>query len=159
VPQGQRDAVDRAFWEVVTNHPGAYLRHRLAAFAHVNAFNLRKQAGIVMTHRTQFPSMLTRVGASTGASELQTYLHRKVTWISTRTPLFRPWIYVVLSILFLPLCWRANRDVGAILLSALGVHASLLLLAATNDYRYSHWLVTCTCIAAAMLIARRATRA
>jgi hypothetical protein len=41
------------------------------------------------------------------------------------------------------------------LLSGIGLEASLFLLAASPDYRYSHWLVVCTCIAIVMLVARR----
>jgi hypothetical protein len=40
-------------------------------------------------------------------------------------------------------------------LSGLGLELSLLPLVQTPDYRYSHWLALCVCLAAAMLFARR----
>ena len=51
---------------------------------------------------------------------------------------------------------RRQRDVLALLLSGLGLELSLLPLVQTPDYRYSHWLVICTCLAVVMLFTRRA---
>jgi hypothetical protein len=63
-------------------------------------------------------------------------------------------MYLVIALVLLPLAIR-HRDVLALLLSGLGLEASLFPLAPTPDYRYSHWLVICTLLAIIMLTARR----
>src|SRR5262249_49915167 len=47
-------------------------------------------------------------------------------------------------------------DVVALCASGLVMEATLLVLAPSPDYRYSHWLVVSVCIATAILVARRA---
>ena len=158
-PPEKRDAIARAFWEVVTEHPGAYLVHRLQTFREVLGLTSRPVNGAVMTHRTQFPGLLEKLGTASGWSPLQQYLQRKVKQVAKRTPLFRPWMYLALTLVLLPLCIRRDRDIAALLLSGLGMEASLFVLAPTPDYRYSHWMVVCTCIAIVMLVARRVARA
>lgn len=155
-PAAKRDAIARAFWDVVLDHPGAYLTHRLATFREVLGLAPRNMNGTVMTHRNQFETLVAKLGIAIGSSHLQDFLQRKVKRIARSSPLFRPWFYLVLSLVLLPLCLRRDRDLTALVLSGLAMEASLFVFAPTPDYRYSHWLVICTCVAIAMLIARRA---
>jgi hypothetical protein len=69
-------------------------------------------------------------------------------------PIFVPWIYLVISLVLLPLT-RRHRDVFAVLCSGIIMESSLLPLAQSPDYRYSHWMVICACIAVVVLTARR----
>ena len=78
-------------------------------------------------------------------------------WMAKKTRLFRPHVYALLALALLGFCLR-QRDVGAILLSGIGLEVSLFPLVQAPDYRYSHWLVTCALLALVMLIARRARR-
>jgi len=61
---------------------------------------------------------------------------------------------VVLAFVWL-LLTRKHRDMFALLISGLLFESSLLVLAASPDYRYSHWMVICTAIGMIVLTARR----
>jgi heme/copper-type cytochrome/quinol oxidase subunit 3 len=79
---------------------------------------------------------------------------RWVQWLCVHTPPFVPWIYAALSLIMLPLA-RRQRDVLALLLSGLIMESSLLVLAHSRDYRYSHWMVITTMLGALLLATRR----
>lgn len=152
-PQAQRDAISRAFWHVVTTHPGAYVKHRLAATAAALDFELRRTNYI----NKRAPKNLEydeEFGISTRTSFIQYRFNRAYYWISSKTPLLVPWVYLALSVLLLPLALR-QRDVLALLLSGLVMESSLLFLAHTTDYRYSHWMVVVTIVSAIFLGVRR----
>jgi hypothetical protein len=156
-PESQRDAITHAFWDVVTSHPGAYLAHRWQSTREVLALTHRTVVAPVMTFHVQVPEYLELLHLGTGWSSLQDWWQQRAVWCARKTPIFRPWIYVVVTLILLPLAIRGRqRDVVALLLSGLGLEASLFLLAPTPDYRYSHWLVTCAMISIVMLTARRA---
>jgi len=156
-PESQRDAIARVFWTTVTTHIGAYLAHRSATMRHVLALPGGPAYSPVMMHRHQYKQYVADLGVGTAWTGLQSWMQRKAQWLATSTPLFRPWLYLVLAIALLPLC-RGHRDAFALLMSGIGLEASLFILAPTPDYRYSHWLVVSTCIAIVMLVARRARR-
>lgn len=152
-PEAQRDAIARAWWRLVSAHPRAYLRHRLHVFR--NAIGVHgAPMGAVPRRHPRAEEQFTALGLPFGASQLQDALTAGGRWLADATPLFTQWLYVVLAIVLVPFA-RRERDVLALLLSGLALDASLFLLAASPDYRYSHWLITCTLIAIAMLIARR----
>jgi hypothetical protein len=155
-PPEQRDGITRAFWDVVTEYPGAYLAHRWATMREVLGMTSRPVGAMVMTFHTQYAQYMGILKLSSGWSTLQEWMQRRAVWIAKKTPLFRPWIYVVVALILLPLAIRMRQlDVVALLLSGLALEASLFPLAPTPDYRYSHWLVVCTMMAVVMLTARR----
>jgi hypothetical protein len=154
-PEGQRDAIGRAFWDLAGAHPGAYLRHRLACFAEVLGIERHSPAMMVRGHRQQFANEMQKENLGWGWSRAQDRLEHTVAWMAKYTPFFHPWIYLAVSLILLPLAWR-QRDVLAVLLSGLAMEGSLFLLAAAPDYRYSHWMVVCTALAVVVLTARRA---
>ncbi len=154
-PPAQRAGIERAWQHFVLGYPGAYLRHRIAAFANLLGVPRNTPAVLVQTARGQHIKVAVFMGLSTRTSSLQNWMQRKLEHVAKRTPLFRPWIYLVLALVFLPL-GRRHRDVFALLLSGILLELSLFPLAGTPDFRYSHWLVLCTTLAAIMLVARRA---
>lgn len=156
-PAAQRDAIGTAWASIVFDHPGAYLQHRFVLFAEILGVRPKFQGATVMRRRSQTPERLAAMNISSTTLPLQAPGERAMMFVAKRTGLFRPFIYAVISLALLALC-RRDRDVLALLLSGLVMELSLLLLAGTPDYRYSHWMVVCTCVAVAMLIARRATR-
>jgi hypothetical protein len=159
-PPEQRDAISRAFWDVISDHPGAYLAHRWTTTREVLGLSEKPLGGTVMTFRTQYPQYMERMHLSPAWSPVQQFLQHKAVWVAKKTPVFRPWIYVFVSLILIPLCIRARYiDALALLLSGLGLEASLFPLAPTPDYRYSHWLVVCTLLAIVMITARRASAA
>lgn len=155
-PTPQRDAIAHAFWQLVTRYPGAYLKHRATVMGHALALTAAPSS-TVMNHKLQWAPALARLGLPPPEpSSLQWRWQRRLSHLADRhlPSLYRAWIYAVLAIALLAFC-RRQRDVLAILLSGLGLESSLFVLTPTPDYRYSHWLVICTCVATVMLVARR----
>jgi len=102
----------------------------------------------------RYPQLPLFAGTGTRWSALQLALTRVLTAVWKGTPLFKPWIYLALALLLLPLALR-QRDAFALLASGIALEATLVVLAPTPDYRYSHWMVVATCIAIVVLVARR----
>jgi hypothetical protein len=153
-PEPQRDAIARAFREIVGAHLGAYVRHRIDCFAEVIGLTSRNPGRLVRGHHNQYEGALQSQKLASGASHTQARLEHWVSWLAVHTPLFRAWIYLAIAICLLPLGWRQG-DIVALLASGIFMEGTLLPLAATPDYRYSHWLVVCTLISAVVLGARR----
>jgi hypothetical protein len=87
------------------------------------------------------------------ASDWQYGMQRFVRAVAM-TPLFQPWLYLALAIPALILN-RKRRLLQALVASGLVLELVMLLLAPAPEYRYSHWMVTTTCIAlAAAAVAR-----
>jgi hypothetical protein len=153
-PQSQRDAISRAFVDVVTSHPLAYAEHRLDVMTDVLSFRSSRPAAAVTRREYRRTELADAVGATKTWSKLQHKLTVAVSWLYKATPIFVPWIYLIVSVILLPLA-RRRREVLATLASGLVFESSLLFLAASPDYRYSHWMVICTLIAVIELTARR----
>ena len=152
-PQAQRDAIGRAFWHVVTTYPMAYVAHRLAATGAALDLETRRK-GYINKRAPKNLEYTQEFGISTASSLVQYRFNRAFYWISHHTPLLVPWVYLVLSLLLLPLALR-QREALAILLSGLVMESSLLFLAHSTDYRYSHWMVISTILGAIFLGVRR----
>src|SRR5262249_6236761 len=132
----------------------AFAAHRLTTFYDVLGASSIGNANLVMAHRAQDRQQLAELGVATDYYAAQDWLERRMLQIAKSTPLFRPYVYLVVALCLLALC-RGHRDALAIVLSGLALEATLVLVAPTTDYRYSHWMIVCTCIAIVMLFARR----
>ena len=154
-PEGQRDAIGHAWWEIVSRYPGAYLRYRFNSYAEVLGLRDKFEGATVIRHHAQVPELVVVYNGGHGWTAFQNVGERLTTFLAKRTRLFRPHIYVLLALILLVI-GRRHGDIASILISGLVMELSLLPLAVTPDYRYSHWMVTCTCVALVMLIARRA---
>jgi hypothetical protein len=153
-PEAQRDAIERAWSHALRAHPWPYVKHRLQTMAQVIDLGSTHSLGAPVKRAFRDPDYAAKQGLATGSSHLQAKLTHWMVWLSLHTPLFMPWIYAALSLVMLPLA-RRQRDVLAILLSGLIMESSLLPLAASRDYRYSHWMVITTIVGAIALAARR----
>ncbi len=155
-PQSTRDAITRTWKDVITSHPGAYLKHRLAVLAEVLSLTQARPPGVVIPRDLPepFPATARALGLPTGSSVVQYKAATVMRWIWRTIPIFSPWIYLVIALVLLSLT-RRQRDVFVILLSGIMLEATLLFLAASPDYRYSHWMIVSTCVAAVILTARR----
>jgi hypothetical protein len=155
IPAAQHQAIAHAWWTVITSHKLAYVRFRLETFGEVLGVFDHFLGATVIRHRSQHPEWLAELGLSSGQAVWQEKVERWFLALAKYTPLFRPHVYALLALLLLGFT-RGHRDVFALLVSGLMLELSLLPLAQTPDYRYSHWLVTVTCISLIMLVARRA---
>jgi hypothetical protein len=157
-PLPQVEAVTHAWRELVPAHPGAYLKYRFDTFAEVLGLRDKLHGTTIIPRSWQQKLLLDSYGIGEHAPLFGRVGERLALWAARGTPLFRPWIYACLA---LALLWmaRRHRDVLALLLSGLAMEGSLLFLAVTPDYRYSHWLVVCTGLGLVLLVARRARAA
>jgi hypothetical protein len=157
MPDAQREAIEHAWSVIVGGHLGAYVQHRFSSFAEVLGLRPKFQGQTIVTRTSQVPERLAANHISTTTLPLQHTGERVLVFFARKTFLFRPWLYFSLALLLLRLT-RGNRDVFALLTSGIVMELSLLPLAGTPDYRYSHWLVVCVCLAIPMLVARRASQ-
>ncbi len=97
-------------------------------------------------------TMLKR-GVPPRTSELQDALVDGVR-ACARTPIFWPWIYLVVAVVLVPLA-RRQRDVLALLASGVLYELSLFATATSAEYPQSHWMIACTGVAAVVVVARR----
>ncbi len=153
-PAPQRDAIGAAWKEVVTSYPGAHIAYRFDNFAETLGLRETFRGATVVPHHWQYEGMLAYLGMAKGGTRLQRVTHGWNLSLARNTALFRPWIYFLLALALLGLAWR-HRDVLAILASGIFMELTMLPLSGTPDYRYSHWLVTCTCLSVVILFARR----
>lgn len=70
------------------------------------------------------------------------------------TPLFAPALYLVLAIAILVIAWPYAL-IRALALSGIAYALGAAAAAPSSDYRYAHWLVTATCVAAGALVVSR----
>jgi hypothetical protein len=151
----QREAIARAWSKLVGDHPAAYMAHRIRVFRECLAWQHRTEAyWAVPEYAFGYPFTAEREGISTSTTALQDTMNAAYGWLWHVTPMFEPWIYFALALMLLWLA-RKHRDVLALLLSGIGMELTLLFLAPSPDYRYSHWMVTCVTISVIVLVARR----
>ena len=153
-PEAQRDGIARAWKDTISGRPLAYARHRLTVTQEVLGLGRSDARSAIARRDYRWPDYVHELGLGTGWSKLQRKLTRFYRFLVRETPVFSVWMYLVIAIALLPLA-RRHRDVLVLLLSGLGLEATLLVLAASSDYRYSHWLVICAVVAAIILGVRR----
>jgi hypothetical protein len=157
LPAAQREAIGHAWHELVFGHPAAYLRYRLDSFAEVLGLRSRFSGTVFIPRHWQRRDALARFAIADVQAPLASAGEAASWWVIHHTPLARPWFYAALALALLGFSLR-DREVLALLASGLLLESSLLFLAVTPDYRYSHWLTVTTCLALLLLVARRARR-
>jgi hypothetical protein len=155
MPTEQRHAIENA-WSVITSeHRGAYIAYRFDAFAEVLGLRTKFSGASVMRRRTQTPERLAADGITWKSGYVQDRAERVLVFFARKTFLFRPYLWGLLALVLLPFA-RRHRDILALLMSGIFMELSLLPIAITPDYRYSHWLVVMAVLATVMLVAKRA---
>lgn len=158
--QAERDAVARAWKRVVAANPIAYLTYRWHLFRQILQLvevpeELRSSAIYYWYVDVQQPEKSAEwIEHDASAGTIQGTLRELMWWFGT-TPLFRTYVYVLLSLLAIPLIIR-DRGLMAIALSGLIGEAALFILAPITDWRYSFWLVVASLVVVAAAVARRA---
>lgn len=156
-PEGQRTAITRAWKETLQTYPLEYLKHRTTVMGEVVGLGVSRASGAIAKRDYRWPEAAAALGLSTRWSPVQRKLTRMYEFIVRHTPFFTVWMYIALSLLLLPIAFR-QRDTLALILSGIGIESSLFVLAPSPDYRYSHWMVTCTIVAAIIVGVRRYRR-
>jgi hypothetical protein len=146
----QREAIARAWKTLVTDFPVGYMRHRWRVFREV--IGLSSSPVFDPAWQSHMPSPPLHHEATSGA--LQGVLARAVAWVA-KTPLFRPFIYILVALVVIVVALvRKRHDVLPLVLSGIGNELTLLPFAPSADYRYSHWMITSALLAAVILSLR-----
>lgn len=154
----ERAARKRAWKRMVTRFPGAYIESRLVFAADL--------LGLIPGAWTWEPvgqdfagtsDQLRLVSHDHTHSAVQKGLGRAYRWLAEETPLYRPWLYALAGLALL--AWAIRRRdllVGCIVASGIVYELSIILFANAPDFRYSHWMIACTCLGGVLAIASRA---
>ena len=146
----ESDALSAAWRAAIADHPGAYAMHRVRLFERQLALGgtwnpvfdeFGDPGHLVMLHHRATPSDL-EIG------------WRAIVRAFAATPMFRPWLYVVLAVGLLVVA-RRRRELWLLVASGVVAELTLFVLAGSADYRWSHWLVATTWLAAVILAAAR----
>ena len=156
-PADQREAITHAWRVLVLGHPWAYAEYRLDTVAEILGLRSKFNGMTVVDHTMQMPGLVASYHIPDGWPSIQRPPERLARRLERHTGLYRPYVYVLLALVLLPFAWR-ERDIAALLASGLVMELSLVPLAVTPDFRYSHWLVVTTCLSLVMLVARRMRR-
>ncbi|MFT3694630.1 MAG: hypothetical protein QM831_15885 [Kofleriaceae bacterium] len=132
---GDPAKVKAAWMRTVLGHPTAFIWHRWKVFRECLGMTSRGVAGPVETGGVENPSKIQKVW------------QRVVNWISL-TWLYRAFIYFFIA--FYLFVYARSRIEIALLLSGILTELSLFAGAPSNDYRYSHWMITCVVICTAI---------
>jgi len=155
----QSSAMVRAWQRAMREHPGTYLAHRSRRLLDVLGFTKLRPLPYILP-QGENANQLAMVGEVRSYSRFQRTIGRWLRKIS-RMIVFWPTLYAVLGTGLLVILWRDPLQ-RALLMGALGYELALFFLSpAAQEYRYSHWMVTCVVIATVVRflgVARARTR-
>lgn len=154
----QADAVTRAWKTLVADDPGAYLAYRIAVFRELIGLTPSDPWSPVFNLFIETADEENWIDHNATWSPAQRQLASAYYWLVYNTPLFRPYVYIAIALVLLALFCR-DRLSFALLGSGLTYELSYFPGAATADFRYSHWMIACTCLCIVLLFAQRARRA
>jgi hypothetical protein len=152
----QRAAIAKAWQTIVTGHPGAYLRYRLVVFDQLVQLDDTPLGSPIYCWFTDVQDPFgsgERIGHFAAPSHLQEASRDAMQWLGD-TWLFHVGLYMILSVVLLPLCWR-DRESFALLASGIAGQAGLFVIAPSVDVRYSFWLIVSVLLAIVLAAARR----
>ncbi len=135
---------------LVIHYPLAWLSHRMALFHYLIGWNPYDSV-----YMEQHPVDWGKIyGVSTPKlNGLQT----KVKWLLVHLkPIFRPWVYLVLTISIISACLLSITEerlhIALIAASGLAHEGGLFLVAASAEYRFSHYMIYTSVLALLLLI-------
>ncbi len=139
---------------LVRGHRGAYLAHRGKQLArNLGMFGYSLEAAVATFPTDDDQRIIAHFVAR------HSYVQRALVDAAEAimsTPLGTPYVYFVVALLVLPFAIRLRvREAVALLASGLGYQLASAFTTTGYGFRYSHWMVTCTLVACALVIARR----
>jgi hypothetical protein len=153
--QSEVAARGQAWWRVVREHPGAYLGHRVNVMAEVLGLTDDRVWEPVCQTVNPNEARVAELHHDFKLSSVQYGLGRLFVRLG-KTPVYRVWVYAVLALIFLGYALvRRDGFVLGVLGSGLLYELSLFVASPSVDFRYSHWMIACTCIAIAIVFVER----
>lgn len=152
----QIDALRRAWRQLVFDYPRPYLYHRYQVARGVLGLEprVRVWAAVWDGFGPEGTASLDAIGVTYTHSEWQRWWVRSLMDIEQTSLLFRPYMYLFLALLVLPLCLRSRLELG-LLAGGLACELSIFIGAATPDFRYSHWMIVTVIAACVIAFTRR----
>jgi hypothetical protein len=141
-----RRALTNLWLETVFHHPLAWLRHRISVFEAVIGFQHDVSTMVVMKPNG-YPDWVARIYGH-HSPELNVF-QKGVNWVlshsSEQTFFWRPWCYLVLSVLLIGVClaFRTLERIEIALIAASGLahECGLFLFAPEHEFRFSHYMI------------------
>jgi hypothetical protein len=155
MPPARREAFTRAWWQLVGAHPLAYVEHRVAT---MGAVLERSNSAVTWRGHGKEAWLRAQLGLRTDWPHAQLAATRALQRFEHAIPVFTPWLYLVVALVLVPFVRRV-RDVSALLASGIMYEGSLLVLATSPDYRYSHWMIVATAVCVVAVVVQRARAA
>jgi len=152
--EDQRAALSRAWETLVLAHPGAYVLHRFRVFRAMIELGPIANPNVT-TAVWEHHLTVSQTDDAEPRSALQRAIGAILRGFATYTPIDRPYIYLVLSLCFLPIA-RRYRDAFALLASGVLYELTYLPFSPSAEFRYSHWMIAATVLAAVILVVHRA---
>jgi len=149
------DLLITARHDFMRTYPAAYVAHRADIFKRVLGFARLKSTWDPVYTRTT-PSRESRYWIDHAArhSFVQIKLIDVVT-VFSKTPLFTPYVYLVIALVLLGFAIKRRQRLEVMLLaSGILYEVSLAVVADVPTFRSSHWLIASTMLAVAITIAR-----
>jgi hypothetical protein len=150
----QRAAMSRAWKLLVFGDWRAYVAYRTAVFKEMIGLSESPLWSPVFNQFVESPEQMSWIDHQASCARLQCDLATSYYWLADNTPLFRAYVYIVVALLLLVLLCR-DALTFALLGSGLTYEVSYFPAAASPDFRYSHWMITCTCLSILVLFAQR----
>jgi hypothetical protein len=152
----ERSARKHAWIRALREHPLAYLHHRWRVFAEVIGLTTNPPWEPACQEFGANHDQMQALGEAHTLSWFQIEVGKVAQWFAAKTPAYRPWAYAVIGLILLGFALvRRDGWLAALLTSGMLYEASYFIGAPSPDFRYSHWLVTCVCIAAITVCGER----
>ena len=148
------EALSRAWKELVLGDPGAYLGAHWDRFAELLGVSEDQPRASVWNLFLEVRERMATIDHDASHSRAQAWIGRQLAWLSDHTPLFRPYVYALIALALLVSCCR-DRLTAGLFTSGLLYQLSFFPVSAEPDYRYSHWMIACVCLATVILFVQR----
>jgi hypothetical protein len=153
--EAERQARMEAWRTVIRAHPVEYLSHRWHVMREVLGLSdLDIWEPVCRDFGLPYERMV-----KLGELHVQSWFQRRVGQFAERlghTLVYRPWVYLLLGLIaFGYAIKRRDGFIAALAASGIVYELPYFFFAPSPDYRYSHWMVTCTTIAVAIIFVSR----
>ena len=145
----------RAWRRAVSEHFGEYLEHRVAVMQEVLGLTDDRVWEPVCQTVNPNAARVALLHHDFKLSSLQFGLGKLFLRLGNG-PLYRVWMYALLALIFFGYALaRRDRLLLGLTGSGLLYEASLFVGSPSVDFRYSHWMITCTCVAIVIVAIER----
>jgi hypothetical protein len=144
----QFDTLRGVWWHAIRSHPVAYLWERLTSFRWLMGLTDARWDAVT-TGDTERATFVNTGRTWRGRPGVQMWLSRRIAKFARHSVLFRPYLYVVLS-LGLLVVRRRDAVITALQLSSLGYLGLLVFVSPGADIRYAQWTMLAVTLAVAL---------